>query len=77
MGMYSVGGIVPTCGTGDRASLPNVTCENRDRKGDNKVEGETGGVDVEIQLVLDTYDIARSCGSRTTLRKWNNDKYIL
>ena len=42
-----------------------VICNrNRDRKGDNEVEGETGGVDVEVELVLDAYDVARPWGSR-------------
>lgn len=35
-------------------------CPHRDRKGDNEVEGETGGIDVEVELVLDAYDVARS-----------------
>ena len=33
--------------------------ENRDWKGDNEVEGKTGGVDVEVKLILNTYDVAR------------------
>ena len=46
---------------------------NRDRKGDNEVEGETGGIDVEVELVLDAYDVARSWGSRI-LGHCNNER---